>query len=176
PNPGRRSWRPWNVGHVRTFRISVTSEPFDERVSDRQGGKSREVAIGAPQLPDAVVEADRRYPGIVHAGPCDPGGHQQIAELLPGVDAFTKQPRGWCMDPHIELVGRLVDSRRAPERAWVRHNRNKLADAWPWDTPGRSPGRQVVDQFIGALVVRELVTVCVHQKVRIERDHTPRSS
>jgi len=140
-------------------------------VAGSQIRECREVSVGSPEFGDAVLLANRRDSGIVHARPSDFGSDQQRPKDRPVISGFTDQVQPGALQPCFDLVNGNLDRGRWVENPRMGNDTEELMQARPCNGPGGFRIGQRFDPIEGNLVERTVLPMRVHQDVGVNRNH-----
>ena len=108
----RRSWilsMPGPLVTVRRGRPGPRSA--HERVANSEAGEAAEVAVGAPQLPHAVVQAQSGDARVVNGGSGPPSRLDQAPQHLEVALALSEEHQAGRLEPRRDLVERRPTAR-----------------------------------------------------------------
>src|SRR6185369_1071817 len=145
----------------------------EEWVSHHETVEPAEVAVGGPELADAMVATERRDARVVYLGPGDPTRPKDVAKLGPVRRSFAQQDETGRRHPGFDLSDRSFERRRGVKDSGVSHRAQELVEAGPRDRPGRSSLGQRRQVMLGRIVKRRVVAMRVDEDVRVDRDHSP---
>lgn len=107
----------------------------DEWIPNLEARETSKVAVGGPELADAVEPAKRCDAGIMDLRarhPTRPKKNGQLVEVALGFGEENESPR---LEPGGDLRERFLDRRGRPEDPRVRDDRQKLVNAGPRHSP-----------------------------------------
>lgn len=115
-------------------------------VARDQIGETAEVAVGGPDLRDAVGAADGSDASVVHPWTGDTAALQELPQHRPVAGALIEQGQGWRFEPCLHLVDSGGHRSRGVVDPGMGDDREELVDARPGYGPRRTALGEAADR------------------------------
>ena len=148
---------------------------LDQRVADRECREATEIAIVGPQFTHAVRKTECSDARIVDLRPGGPARGQAIREHGPVRVVLRQRDERRRLEPRADLIESVRQRRRRPVVARMRHDCEKFVDARPGNRPGAPSFGESRDGIARHRVPGRVPPMRVHEQVRVDGDHEPRS-
>src|SRR3990172_1102745 len=142
----------------------VTPETLcNQRIYHRHSGETPKIAVGGPELLDAVLQAQGRDTRVVHLWTHNFAGQQQPAQPFPVYLRFGEKNERRRLDPCIDLAKRSCERCRRREYFRMSNYCQEFVDAWPGNSPCRASLGEFRPPRLGGLMPFRVLAVRMDQ-------------
>lgn len=144
-----------------------------QRIDDGECREAAEVAIGSPQLADAMIAADRGDASVMDLGTTDAALLKRGAKLRPVAFGLCQENQTRRLKPGFDLIdgggkrgGRRIDTRMG-------HDGKKFMYTRPRNRPRRFRFSEFRDLRQSRIMPRRVLAMSVDEQIAIDGDHPP---